>query len=77
VELSKGVLKLAPVAIAVPPVAVLYQFIVPALQDADKATIPGPQLKPGVIPVIIGTVNMVACTAVRALEAQFAMAAST
>jgi len=49
-----GVLKLTLAPKAVPPVATLYHFKVPALAVADKATIPVSHLLPGVVVKIVG-----------------------
>ena len=49
-----GVVKLVPVAKLVPPVAVGYQLIVPALAAAVKATVPVPHLLAGVLDVMVG-----------------------
>ena len=59
-----GVVKLVPVANLVPPVAVEYQFIVPADAFAANLTVPLPVRLAGVIDVIVGIVFMVAITAV-------------
>ena len=58
-----GVVKLVPVPKLVPPDTVAYQFIVPELAVALKVTTPGPQLKSGVVDVIVGIGRMVATTA--------------
>ena len=52
--------KLVPVPKLVPPVAVEYQFIVPADAVAPKTTVPVPHLLPGVVVFIVGAVLMVA-----------------
>jgi hypothetical protein len=39
----EGVVKLAPEAIAVPPLAAVYQSAVPEQPVTDKLTVPGPQ----------------------------------
>jgi hypothetical protein len=44
----------APVAKLVPPVAALYQLIVPALAVAAKVTVPVPQRLAGVLAVMVG-----------------------
>ena len=49
-----GVVKLVPVPKLVPPVNEGYQFIVPALAVAPNVTVPAPQLKSGVVDVIVG-----------------------
>lgn len=48
-----------PEPMAVPPVAALYQFIVPALGVADKVTDPSLHLIPGVTDDTVGIVFMV------------------
>ena len=54
----------APVPKDVPPVAALYQLIVPALAVAPNTTVPVPHLESGVVPVIVGIALTVAVTAV-------------
>ena len=49
-----GVVKLVPVPKLEPPVAAAYQLIIPADDVAPKVTVPGPQIVPGVVPVIVG-----------------------
>ena len=44
----------APVANDVPPVAALYQLIVPALAVAPNTTVPVPQRLAGVLAVMVG-----------------------
>jgi len=61
-ELILGVVKLVPVPREVPPVEPEYQFIVPALADAPRVTVPVPHLDAGVVPVIVGTVVTVTAT---------------
>ena len=58
-----GVLNVVPVPRLDPPVAAAYQLIVPADAVAPRVTDPVPQLLPGVVPVIEGTVFTVATTA--------------
>ena len=67
----------APVPRLVPPVAAAYQFIVPAEAVAPRVTVPVPQVLPGVVPVIVGTVLTVATTAVLAAVVQPLFVAST
>ena len=43
-----------PVEILVPPVAALYQLIVPALAVAPNTTVPVPHIAAGVLAVIVG-----------------------
>ena len=71
-----GVVKLVPVPSETPPVAAAYQLIIPALAVAPRVTVPGPQLLPGVVPVIVGIVLIVAVTAVRVAVVQPAFVAS-
>jgi hypothetical protein len=49
-----GVVKLGPVPNDEPPVAALYQLIVPALAVAPRSTVPEPQTEPGVVPEMVG-----------------------
>ena len=49
-----GVVNDAPVPKAVPPVAAANQEIVPDEAVAPSATVPGPQLPPGVVPEMEG-----------------------
>ena len=59
-----GVVNDAPVAKLVPPIAALYQLIVPALAVAAKVTVPVPQRLAGVFAVMLGMAFTVATTAV-------------
>ena len=59
-----GVVYDAPVAIDVPPVAALYQLIVPALAVAPNTTAPVPQRLAGVLAVMVGIAFTVTTTAV-------------
>ena len=59
-----GVVKLVPVPRLAPPDRAAYQLMVPAEAVAANVTVPVPQLLPGVVPVIVGIVFMVATTAV-------------
>ena len=54
VVLILGVVKLVPVPNDVPPVAALYQLIVPVLAAAVKFTVPVPQRLAGVLDVMVG-----------------------
>ena len=72
-----GVVKLVPVPKLVPPVKEEYQFIVPALAVAPKVTTPGPQLKSGVVDVIVGIGRMVATTATLGEEVHPLLVAAT
>ena len=60
-----GVVKLVPVARAVPPVAAEYQEITPLEAVAPNVTVPDPQIAAGVVAVIVGCVLTVAKTAER------------
>ena len=59
-----GVVNDIPVPKLVPPVAVAYQLMVPALAVALKVTVPVPQRLAGVVAVMVGIVFTVAVTAV-------------
>ncbi len=72
-----GVVKLVPVPSDVPPVEAAYQLMVPALAVAPKITVPVPHLDPGVVPVIVGIVLIVAITAVLAAVVHPLLVAST
>ena len=52
VEVMDGDVKVAPVAIAVPPVAVEYQWMVPPLVVADRSNVPALHLLLGMVPVM-------------------------
>ena len=56
--------KLVPVAKLVPPVAALYQLIVPALAVAANVTVPVPQRLAGVLAVMLGMAFTTTATAV-------------
>ena len=56
-----------PVEILVPPVAALYQLIVPALAVAPNTTVPTSQREPGVVEDTVGVVLTVARTSVLTL----------
>ena len=75
--LIDGVVKLVPVCKDDPPVELLYQFIVPLLALAPKATVPASHLDNGVVPLIVGVVFTVATTAVLDDEVQPLFVAST
>ncbi len=75
--LIDGVVKLLPVCKDDPPVALLYQLIVPLLALAPKVTVPASHLDKGVVPVIVGVVFTVATTAVLDVEVQLLFVAST
>ena len=53
-----------PVEILVPPVAALYQLIVPALAVAPNTTVPVEQRLAGVLAVMVGIVFTTTATAV-------------
>ena len=57
-------LNVLPVAIEVPPEAVVYQRTDPADAVAERVTVPDPQTDPGVVPVIVGKGSTVARTGV-------------
>jgi hypothetical protein len=76
VELIEGVVKLVPVANEEPPVEAAYQFKIPALAVAPKATVPASQRLPGVVVLTVGVVFTVAMTADRA-EVHPVLVAST
>ena len=66
-----------PVPADEPPVDTLYQLIVPAEAVAPSVTEPVPQLEPGVVPVIVGIVLIVAVTVVLLAVVQLPDVAST
>lgn len=74
---STGVVKELPVAIAVPPVAVVNQFIVPVEAAALSVTAPDSHRLDGVVDVITGIGFTVAVTAVRLAVMQLPLEAST
>ena len=53
-----------PVAIEVPPVNEVYQFILPADAVAPKVTVPAPHLEPEFVVVMVGMVLIVAMISV-------------
>ena len=53
-----------PVPMLAPPVAALYQLIVPALAVAPNVAVPVPQIATGVVAVTVGIAFTVAVTAV-------------
>ena len=59
-----GVINDVPVATLVPPVAALYQLMVPALAVAARVAVPVPQRFAGVTPTMVGIAFTVAATAV-------------
>jgi hypothetical protein len=77
VELILGVVKVVPVLSEAPPLDAAYQFTVPALAAAPRVTVPVPHLDPGVVPVIVGTVLIVAVTGVLTAVVQPLLVAST
>ena len=72
-----GVVNDVPLPKLVPPVAVLYQFNVPALAVAPKVTVPLPQTEPGVVPDTVGKALTVAITDVLVAVVQPLAVAST
>ncbi len=72
-----GVINEVPVPRLAPPVAAVYQLIVPAEAVAPRVTVPVPQMLPGVVPVIVGAVFTVAITAVLVAVVQPLLVAST
>ena len=70
------VTKVLVVAIALPPVGLAYQIVLPALAVATSVTTPASQRLPGVVDVILGVVLTVAITAVLG-EVQLPVLAST
>ena len=72
-----GVVNDAPVPNDVPPVAALYQLIVPALAVAPNTTVPVPQRLAGVLAVMVGIAFTVAATDVLAAVVQPLTVAST
>ena len=73
----EGVVKEVPVPSDNPPLDAAYQLIVPADAVAPKATVPVPQREPSVVPVIVGTVFIVALTDVLDAVVQPLSVAST
>ena len=69
--------KLVPVPKEEPPEEAAYQFIVPALAEALKLTVPAPHLLPPVTEEIEGDELTVAVTAVREAVVQPPLVAST
>jgi hypothetical protein len=61
-----GVVNDVPVPSEMPPVDPAYQLIVPAEAVDPNVTIPDPQTEPGVVPVIVEIVLIVARTEVLA-----------
>ena len=59
-----GVVNDVPVAKLVPPVAALYQLIMPALAVAPNVTVPAPHIPAEVVVVIVGIAFTVAIIAV-------------
>jgi hypothetical protein len=64
VEEIAGVVKDVPVPREVPPVEVVYQFIIPALVVAPRTIVPVPQREAGVVEFMPGVVFTVAITVV-------------
>lgn len=73
----EGVVKEVPVPNEEPPDTAAYQLIVPDDAVAPNVTVPVPQRDPGVVPVMVGIVLMVAITAVlEAVVHPFAVASA-
>ena len=72
-----GVVKLVPVPSDTPPVAAAHHLIVPLLDVAPRVTVPGPQLLPDVVPVIVGIGFTVTDNAGEELELHKLIAAVT
>ena len=72
-----GVVNDAPVASDVPPVAALYQLIVPALAVAPNTAVPVPHIAAGVLAVMVGMAFTVAATDVLVAVVQPFAVAST
>jgi hypothetical protein len=72
-----GVVNVFPLAIEVPPVALLYQVIVPEEAVACNVTVPLPHLTAGMTPVTAGVAVTVAVMAVLLLLVQLLKVAST
>ena len=70
-------MKLVPVPKEAPPEEAAYQLIVPALAVAPKLTVPVPQILPGVVEEMVGTVFTVAVTDVLLAVVQLLAVAST
>ena len=75
--LIDGVVKLVPVCKDDPPVELLYQFIVPLLALAPKATVPASHLDNGVVLITVGVLLTVATIAVLDDEVHPLLVAST
>ena len=54
VEFKKGVVKVVPVAIGVPPVAEVYQLITGTFVVTPRVTTPGLQISAAVVEIILG-----------------------
>ena len=72
-----GVVKLVPVPRLAPPDEAAYQLMVPAEAVAPNTTVPVPHRPAGAMDVIVGTVLIVAITAVRDPVVQPLAVAST
>lgn len=70
VTLNDGVVNDNPVKIELPPVAEVYQSMVPAPVLADKTILPGPHRLLDITPVMVGMVFTVAVTGVLVPDAQ-------
>ena len=76
VALILGVVNDVPVPKLVPPVAALYQLMVPALAVAPKVAVPVPHMAAGVVAAMVGVVFTVAVTAVLAEVQPFDVAST-
>ena len=77
VAVMLGVVNETPVANDVPPVAALYQLIVPALAVAPNTAVPVPHIAAGVLAVMVGIAFTVAATDVLVAVVQPFAVAST
>lgn len=77
VEEIEGVVNEVPVPKLVPPLAALYQLMVPALALAPKVTVPAPHRSPGVVVRIVGIVLTEAVTGVLEVDVHDPLVAST
>ena len=76
-ELIVGVVNDVPVPSEVPPDEASYQLrVAPALAVACNSTVPVPQREPGVVPVTVGALPIVAVT-LTLIEVQPASVTST
>lgn len=73
----EGVLNEVPDPMAVPPVAELYQYKLPALAVAPKVTVPASQREPGTTETMAGELLIVAVTDTLLFMVQLELEAST